>query len=103
MAQRNKAARPLTSKTCKDISDLVHAYLSDKLTAKTKTAFQEHIKICRDCVNFLNTYKKTVKLTRRLDPARLPTRVRENILSFLRKQTGRLGMAFVFLLSRLAA
>lgn len=103
MAQRNRALRPLTGNTCKEISDLIYAYLTDQLPGKTKKAFEQHLKICRDCVNFLNTYKKTLDLTRRLDPAQMPARVRANILRFLRKQTEGLGVAVVILLNGFAA
>ena len=98
MAQRNRPLRAPTSKTCREVSDLILAYLNDQLPARTKKAFEQHIKICRDCVNFLNTYKKTVDLTRRLDPARMPKRVRENILRFLSKHTDSLGEAVLLLL-----
>ena len=103
MADRKKASPVLTAKTCQEISDLVLAYLTDKLSPKAKKAFQGHIKICPDCVNFLHTYKKTVDLSRSLDVTRMPARVRDNILSFLRKQTGRISAALIFLLTRLTA
>ena len=103
MPERKKALRPMTNKTCQDISDLVLAYLTDKLSAKTKKDFQRHIKVCPDCVNLLNTYKKTVKVTRGLDVTRMPARVRDNILGFLRKRTRRVSAILAFLLSYLAA
>lgn len=103
MAQPKKASRVLTAKTCQEISALALAYLTDKLSPKAKREFQGHIKICPDCVNFLNTYKKTVDLSHGLDVTRMPARVRDNILSFLRKRTGRIGAALIFLLTRLTA
>ena len=103
MPERRNASRPLTNKTCKEISDLVLAYLADKLRPKTKKDFKTHLKICPDCLSFLNTYKKTVTTTRSLDVAKMPARVRDNILSFLRKRTGRISAALIFILTRLAA
>jgi hypothetical protein len=44
---------------------------------------------------------KAVDLSRGLDVTRMPARVRDNILSFLRKRTGRIGAALIFLLTRL--
>lgn len=39
-------------------------FLSGELSPETDSEFQKHLKICPDCVAFLNTYKKTVELTR---------------------------------------
>jgi len=103
MADRKKAARVASAKSCQEISALVLAYLTDKLSPKTKKEFQRHLKICPDCVNFLRTYKKTVDLSRGLDVTRMPARVRDNILNFLRKRTGRISAALLFLLTRLTA
>ena len=103
MRQPKKATRPLSHKTCKEISDLGVAFLTDKLTPKIKKDFQGHMKICPDCVNFLNTYKKTIRLTGTLDPRQMPARVRDNILAFLRTRPERVSTILVFLLSYLAA
>ena len=58
---------------------------------------------CRLGTNFLPTYKKTVDLSHGLDMARMPAPVRDNILSFLHKQTGRISVVLNFLLTRLTA
>jgi len=90
MATRKRAQVP-TNKTCKQMTDLVLSYLTDKLSPATKRDFQQHLRICPDCVNFLNTYKKTVAVTRSVAIDEIPQRVRNNILTFLRKRIHRLG------------
>jgi hypothetical protein len=77
----------LTSKSCKQIADLVLDYLNDNLMPNVKRDFQRHLRICPDCVHFLNTYKKTVSATRTVRPAEIPAKVKNNILDFLRKRT----------------
>jgi Putative zinc-finger len=73
------------------MTDLVFDYLNDKLSPNVKRDFQQHLQICPDCVNFLNTYKKTVSVTRSIRPEEIPPRVRNNILDFLRSRVRKSG------------
>jgi hypothetical protein len=91
MAERKKGQKILTNKTCKQMTDLVFNYLNDKLSPNVKRDFQQHLQICPDCVNFLNTYKKTVSVTRSIRPEEIPPRVRNNILDFLRSRVRKSG------------
>jgi hypothetical protein len=81
----------LTNKTCKQMTDLVFDYLNDKLGPRIKRDFEQHLRICPDCVNFLNTYKKTVSVTRSIRPEEIPPRVQNNILDFLRTRVRKSG------------
>jgi len=84
MTARKAAARILTNRTCKEITDLIFGYLNDTLSRSVKRDFQRHLRVCPDCVNFLNTYKKTVATSGSLRPEEMPAKVRDNILDFLR-------------------
>jgi hypothetical protein len=86
MTGRKKATQALTNKTCKEITDLIFGYLNETLSSSVKRDFQRHLRICPDCVNFLNTYKKTVATSRSLRTEEIPVNVRDNILDFLRKR-----------------
>ena len=81
----------LMSRRVRKRSWLVFDYLNDKLAPTTKRDFQRHLRICPDCVNFLNTYKKIVAVTRAVAIDDIPQKVRNNILTFLRKRIHRLG------------
>ena len=76
----------MTSKNCKQIADLVFDYLNDNLRPKVKRDFQQHLRICPDCVHFLNTYEKTVAVTRTVRPEEIPAKVKAKLLEFLRKR-----------------
>jgi Putative zinc-finger len=91
MAERKKGQKLSTNKTCKQMTDLIFDYLNDKLSPTVKRNFQQHLKICPDCVNFLSTYKKTVSVSRSIRSEEIPTRVRNNILNFLRLRTRKSG------------
>ncbi len=91
MTERKRGQEILTNKTCKQMTDLVFNYLNDKLSPNVKRDFQQHLRICPDCVNFLDTYKKTVSVTRSIRPDEIPPKVRNNILDFLRARVRKSG------------
>ncbi len=103
MAKAKTTRRPLSAQTCKQITDLMLDYLTDKLRPKLKQDFQKHLDICPDCVAFVNTYKKTVKATATLREEDIPPKVRDNVLGFLRAKLRRVTALVFFLLSQLAA
>ena len=39
-------------------------YVSGQMTAANRAAFEMHVNACKDCAAFLQTYKKTIELTR---------------------------------------
>ncbi len=51
--------------TCRDATSLILEFLSGELSPETKSEFEKHLQICPDCVAFLNTYRKTIELTKR--------------------------------------
>ena len=103
MAKARTNQRPLSAKTCKQITDLMLDYLTDKLHPKLKKDFQKHLNICPDCVSFVNTYKKTVKATATLRSEEIPPKVRDNILSFLHSKLRRVTALTFYLLTQLMA
>ena len=91
MAKRRAVAKTLTNRTCKQITALVLDYLNGNLSPNVKSDFEKHLRICPDCVSFLKTYEKTVQTTRSINAETMPPRVRNNILTFLRKRIHRVG------------
>ena len=89
MTARKAATKVLTNRTCKEITDLIFGYLNDTLSPSVKRDFERHLRICPDCVNFLNTYRKTAATSASLPPEAMPVKVRENILEFLRSRIRR--------------
>jgi Putative zinc-finger len=50
--------------TCEDEIALIADYLSSSLSSRVLRTFEEHLQGCRDCTAFLQTYKKTIEVTR---------------------------------------
>jgi hypothetical protein len=82
-----RTAKRLTNKTCGQIADLVVDFITDSLAPRVKRDFVQHLAACPDCAAFLNTYKKTIQLTRSVKVEDMPVGVRDNILAFLRGRT----------------
>ena len=98
-----KRTPPGADQTCGQITALVLGYLTRTLSANVKRDFEHHLTLCPDCVNFLNTYKKTVAATKSVEPSDIPAPVRDSILSFLRKRTRRIGVFVICILAQYAA
>jgi anti-sigma factor RsiW len=64
-SNQNKAsrrrARPLT---CEKETALIADYLASDLSSGKLAAFEKHLEECPDCKAFLQTYKKTIEITR---------------------------------------
>lgn len=66
MARRTNSAENKVQNvdTCRDATSLILDYLSGGLEPGTVSDFEKHLGDCPDCVAFLNTYKKTLELTK---------------------------------------
>jgi anti-sigma factor RsiW len=61
--------------------------MTGELDPETASAFEEHLRLCSDCVAFLNTYKKTVQVTRSLRHDSIPAELQRRALRFLKERT----------------
>lgn len=53
--------------TCKQVYDLVMAYLDNELSAQDRAEFENHLyKCCPSCGAYLESYKETVRLARQV-------------------------------------
>jgi hypothetical protein len=103
MVKRKPSRRAPSEKTCRQMTNLVLDYLTNRLNSRTKREFEQHLGICPDCVNFLHTYKKTVMVTNSVKSTDIPAHVRDNILSFLRKHVRRMGALLLYFVTQFFA
>ena len=45
--------------TCKEFEDFVLSYLDDELSTKQKSVFEWHLRLCRECREYLAAYERT--------------------------------------------
>ena len=48
--------------TCREFDDFVLDYLDDTLPAGQRKIFELHLKICRECRDYLATYRRSIEL-----------------------------------------
>lgn len=49
---------------CEEVITFLWAYLSGELPSEKVFEFERHLSVCPSCVNYIETYKKTVELSR---------------------------------------
>ena len=64
MSRRIVSRRRKAALTCKQETDFLARYLAAELRGTMLEAFEHHLRLCPDCVAFLQTYKATIALTR---------------------------------------
>lgn len=50
--------------TCRELIDFIAEYLAGGLTLEQRYEFERHLRVCPSCVNYLNSYKETMRLGR---------------------------------------
>jgi predicted anti-sigma-YlaC factor YlaD len=51
--------------TCLEFEDFIVDYLDGELPERQKTVFELHLKICRECRDYLAAYRRTMEVSKR--------------------------------------
>jgi predicted anti-sigma-YlaC factor YlaD len=68
---------------CREVVELVTAYLEDALDPIDRERFEEHLVFCDGCENYLEQMRTTVRLTGRVE-AELPPGLQSELLEAFR-------------------
>lgn len=49
---------------CEEVITFLWAYLGGELPPEKVAEFERHLAVCPSCVNYIETYKKTIELSR---------------------------------------
>lgn len=49
---------------CRELITFLADYLANDLPAERRAAFEEHLAECRSCVQYLATYRETIRMAR---------------------------------------
>jgi len=80
---------------CKDLIEFLADYLEGTLAGEQLTTFEEHLKLCAPCVEYLKSYEFTIRQCRDAVPppicddsacAEVPDELVEAVKAALRKQ-----------------
>lgn len=50
--------------TCREFEDFILDYLDNTLPVLQRSRFERHIRLCRECRQYLQVYQRTLKLSR---------------------------------------
>ena len=50
--------------TCKEFEDFVQAYVDDELASPQRSVFARHLRLCRECRDYLTAYQRTIEVGR---------------------------------------
>lgn len=48
--------------TCREFAEFLDAYVSGTLAATQRAEFDAHLKVCKACVAYLDSYRRTIQL-----------------------------------------
>jgi anti-sigma factor RsiW len=69
---------------CRDIVELVTAYLEHGLAPADRERFEEHLVFCDGCGTYLDQMRETIAATGRLGPVALPAELEQQLLEAFR-------------------
>jgi anti-sigma factor RsiW len=69
---------------CREIVELVTAYLEDALSPADRERFEEHLVFCDGCERYLEQMRLTIEATGRIRPEDLPPALEERLLEAFR-------------------
>ncbi len=79
-------AQSPSSVECRQIAELLGEYLDGGLPRETRELLEWHIEGCGPCVAFVNTYRGTIDVARKLQEVEIPVELKKRLLSVLRAQ-----------------
>ena len=66
--------------TCQQLIDFLLSYLDNELPADQRAEFDRHMAACPSCVDYLNTYEKTIHLAKTCASESVPEEVPESLV-----------------------
>jgi len=80
--------------TCRELDELLFEYIQGELDSDLCQHISRHLSDCRPCVDYVETYRVTIQLTRRLPTAPLPPELAERLQEALRSFKEQEGSEF---------
>lgn len=72
--------------TCRQVVTLLMDYLNGETDPATTASLDRHLQECANCLHFLESYRKTSKLLRKIDCEEIPEEFRRRLEETLRQR-----------------
>jgi RecJ-like exonuclease len=73
--------------TCKKAAESVLDFLENSLSPEQQRAMRQHMQGCMLCEQFVESYKKTSVLCKKVLDGKAPAEMGQRLLDFLRRET----------------
>jgi len=73
--------------TCKEVVHLLNEYLEANLKKEAMLDLDQHLSDCPECLCFINTYRKTVQVCKKLQAKDIPEALHTKLWEYLEKRT----------------
>jgi len=70
--------------TCSELRDAMYDYVAEELGLERRDTFEFHLKSCDHCTFYLESYRHTVTLTRKMGCGPLPPGLEERLRAALK-------------------
>ena len=74
--------------TCRQIAELLLDFVSGELSPEMKEHIEQHLEWCPPCVTYLETYRATIQITRKLPCEPLPEALVQRLRAALENPPG---------------
>jgi anti-sigma factor RsiW len=74
----------LAEMPCRELVEVVTAYLEDALPERDRRRFEAHLEECDDCREYLEQFRETIALAGRVEPDGLSPQARADLLAAFR-------------------
>jgi anti-sigma factor RsiW len=81
-------AASLPEMPCRELVEVVTAYLEDALSVRDRLRFEAHLAACESCRDYLEQFRGTIALVGRLEPEQLSAEARDGLLRAFRHWRG---------------
>jgi predicted anti-sigma-YlaC factor YlaD len=75
--------------TCDEVTEFLLDYLAGDLPQAVQITFEAHLAVCRDCRNYLDSYRKTIAITRQSKGVEAESVPEELVAAVMRAQNAR--------------
>ena len=79
--------------SCRQIAELLLDYLKGEVDEATRRSMEHHLGLCKNCLSFLTSYKKTSDYLKGLAPREIPEEFSERLEEVLAERLRREGRA----------
>jgi anti-sigma factor RsiW len=72
---------------CTRLVELLADYLAGELTRDEAELLEWHLDGCQPCVAFVNTYRGTIRVAKKLAAAEMPAELKQRLVAFLKSSS----------------